>query len=224
DISDGLLLDLSRAGEIAVTVTLIGAIDDGGPILRSRAKAGEALCVTGSLGGARYGLELLRSGLWRRGGSPEPGGDAAVRERLALRHLRPRARVDAGRVLARMGASAMIDISDGLLLDLSRLLAASGAGCLVDPSEVPVDPDLAAIEAARPGAFPDPLHAALSGGEDFELLFSIDDARLDEVASSLAEVGSPVTRIGTVTDGPPMVGGRALDEWKDTGWDHLREA
>lgn len=193
--------DVSEAPVLSLAVALLGWAER--PVLRSGAVAGDAICVTGTLGGAAGGLEALRRGL---------SGVAAGA--LVRRQLRPDARLDEGRALAATGSvTAMIDVSDGLVRDLGHLLSASGVGCDVDPSLIPIDPALheAGLEA-------DPLELALTGGEDLELLFTISADAFEALRSPA--VG--VTRIGIVTESGATIGGRSLDAWKDKGWEHLR--
>lgn len=190
--------DLGRAPEIGVTVAILGRAEP--PVLRSGARPGDLLCVTGTLGGSAAGLQLLR-------GSGGPAPDHP----LARRHLRPRARVAEGATLARAGATAMIDVSDGLGLDLLRLMRASGTGCRVDPAAIPVDP---AIRERR-----DALDLALHGGEDYELLAAIPGAGFE---AARAAVDGALTVIGRVTEGGRAIGDETLDEEEGLGWDHLR--
>ncbi len=114
----------------------------------------------------------------------------------------------------------MIDVSDGLLVDLERLLEASGVGCDVDPTALPVDADLRDVPPVLP-AF-GIVRAALSGGEDFELLFTVPEDRVGATVEAAAPVS--VKRIGTVTTGPRMIWDRTIGEMrKEIGWwDHLR--
>ena len=202
--------DISGASEVMVSVTLVGSAGPGGIVYRSGASVGEAICVTGCLGGAAGGLIEDRKG-YREAG--EPGG-------LRQRQLYPRARVEEGRRLASAGATAMIDVSDGLAVDLDRLMEASGTGCRVDLDAVPVDPALDALRIPLGAGF-DPLELAVTGGEDFELLFTIDDGAFDEVRARVVELGTEVTRLGVVTESDRRLGDRPLDEWRDRGWDHL---
>jgi len=211
--------DLSGSGEVSVSVAMIGAPGPGGPVYRSGARPGDAICVTGALGGAAEGLRLLRAGA--------RGSDDPATARLIRRQLRPAARLDEGTALGGAGVSSMIDVSDGLLADLGHLLDASAAGCDLLPTAIPVDPDLVAVTERWPesrpgpanGAGAEPLTSALTGGEDFELLFTIEEGRLAELGP-LVEAG--VSRIGTVTRGGRFVGRRAFEEWEQQGWDHLR--
>jgi len=202
--------DISRAGEMAVAVAMIGVPVAERPVYRSGARPGDAIGVTGSLGGAAGGLAVLRQGL----DVTEPG-----LEELARRHLRPVARVAEAALLAGVPVSAMIDVSDGLAIDLWHLMDASKTGCEVDPLSIPVDPALAAT-AGTLGL--DPLRTAMLGGEDFELLFTLDPGQVGAVRALLADVGTDVTVIGAVTSTERLIGDVALEELKEAGWDHLR--
>ncbi|MFN2587184.1 MAG: thiamine-phosphate kinase [Actinomycetota bacterium] len=189
--------DVSSAPVVVVGLTVLG--DAAAPVRRSGARPGDLICLTGSIGGAWGGLELLRRGL----------GDRAPR--LAERHLRPRARVTEGQSLAASGATAMIDVSDGLAIDLARVVNASGAGCRVDPASVPLDPDLHVLVDLGIVRAEDLLRGAILGGEDFELIATMRDA--DESTSV----------IGEVTDDEALrFGDDDLEELGRHGWDHLR--
>jgi thiamine-monophosphate kinase len=126
--------------------------------------------------------------------------------------------VNEGRVLADY-AHAMIDLSDGLAVDLGHMTEASGAGCEVDLDAVPVHEALGWLHNRRPQT--DPIELAVTGGEDFELLLSLDDSELSEARSRLGELGTSLTRIGVVTEGPARIGNRDLDDWRALGWEHL---
>jgi thiamine-monophosphate kinase len=197
--------DISEAAVIVVTIALLGRAE-GSPVLRSGARPGDSIYVTGTLGGAAGGLALLRS-------DSERVDDPA--QRLRGRQLRPEPRVAEGVWLAGLGPSSMIDLSDGLARDLSRVLDASDCGCLVEEGLIPVDPDLSTVEDI------DPLAAALCGGEDLELLFTIGPAGEGDLDAA-APTGTAVTRIGEVTESGRMIGDTSLEEWRARGWDHLR--
>jgi thiamine-monophosphate kinase len=199
--------DISGGAEISLSVAMIGALT-GAPVLRSGARAGDAICVTGRLGGAAGGLAALRAGR----GSSSAGVKALVR-----RHLRPEARLEEAVLLADLAPSAMIDVSDGLVVDLWRVMEASGTGCEIDEGGVPRDPGLDEVVDLI-----DPLEAALIGGDDYELLLAIDESRLDDAVSSLSGIDAELTRIGTVTDGARTIGGRPIDLWREKAWEHLR--
>jgi thiamine-monophosphate kinase len=195
--------DLSRGAEIGIAVTVTGEVAPGRAVLRSGAHPGDKIVVTGQLGGAGAGLRLTQLR-----GMPTDEQRAAI-----LRHLRPTARVGEGAVLARLGATAMIDVSDGLSLDLSRLARASGVGVRLQLGSVPVAP------AAT-------LDDALGGGEDYELLATLPDVGVVEVArAELRDAfGVELTEIGVVIEGEGLLGvgedgvERPLEA---TGWDHF---
>jgi thiamine-monophosphate kinase len=203
--------DISGAREVMLSVAATGVLASAPPVLRSGARDGEAICVTGTLGAAAAGLAVLRAR-----DRPEDGFAGLVE-----RQLRPRARVEEGVALARCGATAMIDVSDGLAVDLGRILDASGTGCEVDPGAVPVDAGVGSLARARPDLVPDALEAAMLGGEDFELLFTIDEADLPAAREALLALATEVTRIGTVVAGRASVGDEDLERWRERGWQHL---
>jgi len=149
--------NLARGSELSLSTTVIGEVD-GAALTRAGARVGERLYVGGRLGAAALGRELLAA-----------GSEATSPERAAaVAHWRrPKARLEQGRALAGV-ASCCIDISDGLLQDLSHLAEASGLGFAVELEALPLAAGLAR-EAAALGL--DPLELALSGGEDYELLF-----------------------------------------------------
>jgi thiamine-monophosphate kinase len=152
--------NLSRGDALSLTVTAVGALE-GRALERRGARAGDRLVVTGTLGAAAAAVDV-----WLDGGEPPP----ALRERFA----RPVARLAAGRALARAGARAAIDVSDGLLADLGHLCRASGVGAVVERARLP---RLAQV-AIRDGAGSE---FAAAGGEDYELLAALP-ADFDERA------------------------------------------
>lgn len=197
--------DLVRARDWTVTVTAMGRAVR--PVLRSGASPDEGLWVTGALGGARAALEA-----WLDGRVPPAGA------RQAFAH--PPLRVDAGRWLSAHGASAMLDLSDGLAADVQHLAAASGVSATLTLERVPVQPD-AAVAAAAAGI--DATIYAAQGGEDYELLvamppgFGDSDVRAFEQAT-----GHGITQIGTIERGS---GVRLLlrgERIRVTGFDHFR--
>ncbi|MDQ3962605.1 MAG: thiamine-phosphate kinase [Actinomycetota bacterium] len=212
--------DISRASEISMSLTMTGVLF-GKPVLRSGARPGDALCVTGSLGGAAAGLAALRR---RNVGATAVRAEIDSRSGadglavLAARQLRPVPRLEAAAVLAG-AATAMIDISDGLALDLARLLRASGCGCAITSEAIPIDPDL--VIAASSLSL-DPLTTALTGGEDFELLVALPPDRVENAQMALDESGTPLTPIGTTTDGAETIDGAPLARFVERGWDHLQ--
>ena len=196
--------DLSRGGEITISITVTGEVAPGRAVLRSGARPGDRLVVTGELGGSAAGLRLTRL---------QKMPTQEQREAI-LRHLRPTARVGEGGVLARYGATSMIDISDGLSLDLSRLLRASEVAARLELDHVPVA-NLATLEEA------------LGGGEDYELLATLPDR--DTVESAAAEMreafGVALSEIGVLVEGEGAVsvGDDGTEHpLEPIGWDHFR--
>jgi thiamine-monophosphate kinase len=154
--------DLSGAEQIMLGVTAIGTMAGRDPVTRSGARSGDVVAIAGRLGYSAAGLELLRAGLTR------PAQAVAG-------HRRPRPPYDAGPQAAALGATSMIDISDGLLADLGHLAAASGQRIDIETARLaPAAPlraaALALLAARAPGAGPpDPMAWVLSGGEDHAL-------------------------------------------------------
>jgi thiamine-monophosphate kinase len=188
--------DLTAGPALAVSVSVVGTCD-GPPVPRSGARPGDALLVTGPLGGSAAGLALLRQ------------GRAAEAPDLHRAHCRPTPRLAEGEAARRAGASAMIDVSDGLAIDLRRLADASGVGVVLDA--VPV-----ALGVAR--ACDAPEAAALGGGEDYELLLAAPDP--SAVAAAFAAAGlRPPLPVGRCTADPAERRLRDLP-LPDLGWDH----
>jgi thiamine-monophosphate kinase len=173
---------------IVVTVTLVGRVEHR-PLLRSGARPGDAILVTGTLGASAAGLAALDHGPLPL--PPEVSG------RLYAAHRRPTPRVAEGRVIGAAGvASAMIDLSDGLATDLEHIAAESAVGAEVRLGAVPVD-EAAAHLAARLGV--DPLTWAVRGGEDYELLFTAGPAEAPALARRVTDqTGTRVTIVGEV--------------------------
>jgi thiamine-monophosphate kinase len=210
--------DISGSAELNITATVFGGTGERGPVLRSGARPGDAVCVTGSLGAAAGGLFVLRRGLNDPSLSISPERKEAF-GRLVTRHLRPEARVSAGAGLAGT-ATSMIDLSDGLAMDLGHLTRAAGTGCSIDVATIPVDEDLKALAATVTDEAIDPLEAAITGGEDFELLFTVPAEAVQEARVSVGEAG--VTVLGAMDDtGRVSLGDRSLESWIERSWEHL---
>ncbi|HVE47691.1 MAG TPA: thiamine-phosphate kinase [Acidimicrobiales bacterium] len=187
--------DLSGGSQLVVSVTVVGDAGEGPPVLRSGARAGDIIFVTGPLGSSAAGLRRLRET------AAHPAGGRG--DRLVAAHRRPRALLGEGVAARSAGATAMIDVSDGLAGDVRHLAAASGVGIVLD--SIPV------AEGATPAE-------ALGGGEDYELVFTAPDP--PRVAAFFVERGLPAPiAFGRCTADPDerLLAGEPLPEG---GWEH----
>ena len=194
--------DLSASPVLVVSVTAVGSVPDDGHALlrRDGARAGDHLFVTGQLGGSSAGLRLLRGG-----DSGDSGDSGVVQSELAAAYRRPMARMVEGSVARRAGATACIDISDGLLADLVHVAEASGVGLELEAGE-----SVVVAGATR--------HEALAGGEEYELVLATPDP--DGLVEAFRAAGlRPPLAIGRCTgeDGVYSLDGGPLPEG---GWRH----
>lgn len=191
--------DLTRAPVLTLAMTVVGHAKGAAALVtRSGARPGDALVVTGELGGAAVGLLLLDGPADLRSRFESHSAANLDRTRSLLRRqLEPRPRLEAGRRLAAAGATAMIDLSDGLGGDAGHIAAASRVGLRIEADALPRAPGLAELAAA---AGRDPLELATSGGEDYELLAALPEERYADAVIALEKHGR-LTRIGTVIAG-----------------------
>ena len=187
--------DVARADHFAANITVMGFVPAGTALRRDRARPGDAVYVSGELGGSVLGFERLRSGSH----GPE---DPAV-----IRHIRPEPRLGLGAYLRKSKrATAAMDLSDGLSTDATRLALAGGVGIEIDPPAVP------RFQGAS-------LDQALHGGEEYELLFTAHaNTRIPKRWK-----GIPITRVGTVVEGhglTALMSGKR-QRLKPKGFEHL---
>jgi thiamine-monophosphate kinase len=182
--------DLTMSKDVAVAVTVMGECPDRGAVLRSGAKAGDEILVTGPLGRSAAGLRRRRAG-------------AALNDELVVAHRRPWPRIDEGVAARNAGAHAMMDLSDGLGIDLHRLANASRVGFQL--THVPV----------APGAT---LEEATSGGEDYELLIVTNDSARLRMIFIDRGLRAPIT-IGTI-NGDVNVRVCDGEPFERRGWQH----
>jgi thiamine-monophosphate kinase len=201
--------DTSRTDAVAVNITVMGEVRAGRAILRSGARPGDRIFVTGHLGAAQLGLEILTRGLSRR---------ASLRPYLAP-HLFPAPPIALGQWLAhRRLPTAMMDLSDGLSTDLDRLCRSSGVGARIREASLPV---VRVPESLRRQGI-DAFRLARDGGEDYQLLFTVparlagrvpsarDGVRITEIGEIVSTRGVlAISRDGTSSPLPPR------------GWDHF---
>jgi thiamine-monophosphate kinase len=193
--------NVSRARELSVTVTVLGAVPEGRAVLRAGARPGDLVAVTGTLGDAAMGMR--------------PGAPRA----LVRRQRRPAPRLEAGRALAGV-VRAAIDVSDGLAQDLGHLCRASGVGARIGLPDLPLSP--AYRRLAR--RLRDPFAAALAGGEDYELVLAVAPTSLERARAAARRAGTPLTVIGRFVrgEGVRVVGAQGEPLSVPAGHDHLR--
>ncbi|WP_285247635.1 thiamine-phosphate kinase [Pseudarthrobacter sp. efr-133-R2A-89] len=198
--------DLGRGREISVTVAVLGTLDGGRAVLRSGARPGDVLALAGTVGHAAAGLALLESGI-----AADTLGPA---ERIFPDlQCRPRPPLDAGPAARAAGATAMLDVSDGLLRDGQRLAAASNVAVDLDPARL-----AHLAELLRPAATlldTDPAPWVLAGGEDHGLLATFPAGI--QLPPGFTAIGS-VHALGTDEGPGVLIAGRAADTG---GWDHF---
>jgi len=184
--------DLTRASQLFLAITVVGRVASADAFVsRAGAQPGDALVLTGEIGGAAAGLALLE----------DPGLEERASNATTLfeRQLEPSPRLGAGRELARAGARGMIDVSDGLAGDAVHLVERSGVGLLIDGGAVPLA--TGAIEVLGT-AGDEGLRRCLEGGEDYELLAAIPPAHVKRAREAVgAAEGIALTAIGEVVAG-----------------------
>jgi thiamine-monophosphate kinase len=197
----------TTAGPLTICITVFGQVPAGQALLRSGARDGDELWVSGALGDARAALECIR-------GTLAVDGDAFEQLRRAMELPQPR--VALGRRLRGIASSA-IDVSDGLLGDLGHLMRRSGVGARVELEALPRSSQLAGLASEVQRL------CLLHGGDDYELLFTAPPARHGEVLAAAQLAGMRVSRIGAIEAGALAVvdgRGKRLDETA-TGFDHF---
>ncbi|MGH8173348.1 MAG: thiamine-phosphate kinase [Rhodanobacteraceae bacterium] len=201
-------------GPLTITVTAHGFVPPGQALRRDGAREGDLVFVTGSLGDAAAGLRCVDGTARPRNAQTSPDARAALIARLD----RPSPRVAAGAVL-RNSASSCIDLSDGLLADLGHVATQSGVRIEINASALPASPSLLdSFDASTR------LAMQVSGGDDYELAFTLPLQHVASVTRDLARVGCGATRIGRVVAGGGI---RLLDDAGDEiaapqrGWEHF---
>ncbi|MGN6314503.1 MAG: thiamine-phosphate kinase [Rhodanobacteraceae bacterium] len=201
-------------GPLSITVSAFGFVPEGRALLRSGARVGDAVFVTGRLGDGAAALRLIRdSGLGTRDSINEQ-----ARSELLQRLNRPEPRIAAGLALREV-ASACIDVSDGLLADLGHICEASGVGAIVEADALPLSSAMLALfDTDQRRGF------ALAGGDDYELCFTAGVDRADRIAADFARLGFGAARIGRIVAEPGVCArdsnGNAVEPPR-RGWQHF---
>ncbi len=204
-----------------ISVTAIGQGEKDKLTYRDGAKVGDIICVTGSLGAAYLGLQLLEREKQVFLANPDMQPELEDHNYLIERQLKPEARKDMINLFAKnkLVPTAMIDVSDGLASELFHICKQSKVGAFVEESGVPIHPD-AQVQAINFNM--DPITCALSGGEDYELLFTIDPKDLDKVKylPDIYIMGDIVEQ----KDGVKLhTKGGNIHPIKAQGWNHFEE-
>jgi thiamine-monophosphate kinase len=198
-------------GPAVLSLTMIGAAAAGTEVRRRGARPGDMIWVSGTIGDAFLGLEVLRG--------RHPALAAKHRTALVARYRLPEPRTELGPQLAGI-ATAMIDVSDGLLADLGHICEVSNAAAVVELTALPLSPAAEAAVAAEPALRP--LLAA--GGDDYELLFTAPENAASAIAGLAARLGLPLAPIGRIEPGAGVrlvaADGRAIAV-AAAGWRHF---
>jgi thiamine-monophosphate kinase len=239
--------NLTRSpGPLVIDVTLVGTVKRRQALTRAGARPGDDLYVSGTIGAAAAGLELLRKVISHQSSvisqessgislSPQSTEDLRLRLmtddsrlttddwRLMTAYLTPMPRVRLGLLLGRnRAASACVDLSDGLADGVRRIAEASGVGVIVDASLLPIDPAARAFFAAQRL---DPVEASLEA-DDYELLVAVRPRTRGRLAAAIRHGGAPLTRIGRCTEDRAITirhsGAEATDAALPTGYTHFR--
>ena len=208
----------SNAG-LVICITAIGEVGKGQAVLRSTAQANDLICVTGDLGAAYLGLQVLEREKQVFLDNPEMQPDLQQKEYLVQRQLKPEARMDVIYELKELGVkpTAMIDISDGLASELMHICSQSQVGAAIYQDKLPVDQQV--LDTAEEFRL-DPVMCALNGGEDYELLFTVALSDFDKIRNH-----PDITIIGKMT--PAAEGVRLVTPSGNTfpvkaqGWTHF---
>ncbi|HEX8374259.1 MAG TPA: thiamine-phosphate kinase [Geminicoccaceae bacterium] len=196
---------VSTPGPLLLSLTILGTVPEGRALLRSGARPGDQIWVSGTLGDAALGLRVLK-------GLALPDEEAIP---LVDRYRTPRTRLELGRALRGL-ATAAIDVSDGLVADLGHIAETSRVAAVVDADALPLSEAGRGVPAAR--------EAALTGGDDYELLFTVPDGAEARIAALSRELGLRLTRVGRIE---PGAGVRVLDAGGEeirvarAGWSHF---
>jgi thiamine-monophosphate kinase len=189
---------VSTPGPLMISITALGRVPAGKMVRRSGAKPGDRVVVTGTIGDAALGLDILKGGAV----ATALADDVAAREMLVGRYRVPQPRNALANVV-RDHANAAMDVSDGLAGDLAKLCAASGVSAAIDAQSIPLSAAAAALLARGiVGA-----EALVSGGDDYEILCTIPEASFEAFAQQAGRTGVAATSIGTVIAGtsPPRL-------------------
>jgi thiamine-monophosphate kinase len=214
--------NLTRSpGPLIVDVTVTGTVKPRRALLRRGARPGDELYVSGTIGAAAAGLQMLRPSTKSDLPGPPLDSVSSVLEPCVLRYLYPDPRVRLGSILARnRAASACMDLSDGLADAVRQMAEASGVGAIIEAADLPIDAEARRWFESR-GA--DPVREAISGGDDYELLVAVRPRTRGRLAAAIRDGGVALTRIGVCTpDGGVVVRRDGATEPMPRGYTHFQ--
>ena len=200
--------DLTKAEQNIITIQMIGEVDTDAQLLRSNAQPGELLFVSGTLGDAAAGLEQFE----------KKAALNQYNQYLIERFFRPTARVDIGQAIMDY-ASSLIDISDGLIGDVKKIMSASDVGALINIEDIPLSKEMQKIyDPKKSQAF------ALSGGDDYELLFTASAENLSKILDISKEIDQKIKHIGNITENKNLECRKegVIYEYQDEGYLHFK--
>jgi thiamine-monophosphate kinase len=198
---------VSTPGPLMISITAFGRLPPGRMVHRSGAKPGDRVMVTGTIGDAALGLDVLKRGPL----ATALGDDAAARDMLISRYRIPQPKT-ALATAVRDHASAAMDVSDGLAGDLAKLCAASAVSAVIDIQSIPLSPAATALVTRKAVG----IETLISGGDDYEILCAIPGDRMAAFGRAAKQAGVAVTAIGGVIAGtaPPSFSTRRVGNWR----------
>jgi thiamine-monophosphate kinase len=183
---------VSTSGPVTISITAFGRVPEGRMVRRSGARPGDRVMVSGTIGDATLGLDILKKGAIAKALAGDPKGS----ETLIARYRVPQPR-NALAAAVRDHASAAMDVSDGLAGDLGKLCAASGVSAVIDTPSIPASATAAGLLSRRAVG----IETLIAGGDDYEILCTIPEARAAAFAEAARQAGVAVTAIGTIMAG-----------------------
>jgi thiamine-monophosphate kinase len=187
---------VSTPGPVMISITAFGRVGEGKMVRRSGAKPGDRVMVTGTIGDAALGLDILKSGAVAKALVGDPRGSAM----LIARYRVPQPR-NALAAVVRDHANGAMDVSDGLAGDLAKLCSASGVTAVIDVPSIPASAAAASLLSRGTVS----IETLIAGGDDYEILCTVPEAKVDLFAEAARQAGVAVTAIGTIMagEGPP---------------------
>lgn len=211
--------NLTRSpGRLMIDITLVGGVKRRQALTRGGARAGDEIYVSGTVGAAAAGLQMLRA---RLATTEDTGGTEVRVNSCVQRYLRPEPRVRLGTLLSRnRAAAACMDLSDGLADAVRQVAEAAGVGAAIDADALPIDAGARAWFEARGR---DATLDAVAGGDDYELLVAVRPRTRSRLAAATRDGGAPLTRIGVFTEDRALIIRRATgDVALPSGYGHFR--